>query len=814
MKSRIILFMMLLLGVATQFTYAGDKPIPDGNPSLKIVGGEDCDIEEYPWQVAIFGIDEMGNITEQMCGGSIIDQYWVLTAAHCIMAKSNKTQKIVCEITKLSEADNGQIIEIADFIVHENYNTVDLTNDIALLRLSQPIDTSRNGSKIIRVMTPAEELDGLLDPGTLATITGWGTTEYMGDSPDNLQVASFPIISIETANQWFEETNSEASTVTEGMLPAGLEEGGISGCHGDSGGPLVVKDNDGNWVLAGITSWGNICGGPKQPAVYTRVPYYYNWIMENSGINIVETPTEPDYVEAVKLDIPAKVFVCDDVANFGELMIRNFGTNDLSIFELTVKVGKSEEEILASESRMVVLTEPLKPLAAKRIDITPVLPDTLGTYYIEITVGKPNLQDVSIVNNKLASTINYVDPSPLKIKFEFTKAGGELNWVIFELPSFTEFASNTINPTNAGETNIQNICLPDGTYAFSMNNEDTDFKYTLSFDYEGEEFVVATGDQSDMAWSTFSVPFVPINNVSLNLNSKITSDSIFICSINDLNIIPNLEVRNAGSIIAKDVKVRTTINNIIKDTIFTRPISAGGVGYLSIDPTGFQLGANSFLVEVLDFNDGAEDVSPEDNSLDLSFDLLIQPQIANITVTPDMNYYFYSFSIENLDGEVVYNHSFNQPIEYNLSACLPEGCYIFKPESWMNSPINSDTALTIRSMDGSVALAIKGNEYIESNEFPFCLSYTGINDDVVTGLQAFPNPASKFLLLNVPASTNVSAMIDISDMLGNRIASWNYTLNSGTNHLNLDVSNISTGIYNLRIIAGNDIETKRVVIQK
>jgi len=91
---------------------------------LQIIGGEDADIKDYPWQVALFGVDENGYITHQMCGGSIIDPYWILTAAHCVQDNAHKTEKIVAHITSLSNPGQGQIIEISDYIIHENFDII------------------------------------------------------------------------------------------------------------------------------------------------------------------------------------------------------------------------------------------------------------------------------------------------------------------------------------------------------------------------------------------------------------------------------------------------------------------------------------------------------------------------------------------------------------------------------------------------------------------------------------------------------------------------------------------------------------------
>jgi len=109
--------------------------------------------------------------------------------------------------------------------------------------------------------------------------TGWGDTEYDGDSPDILQEVRLPIINNtycrESRNQYQEKFNAEL------MLCAGYEEGGKDTCQGDSGGPLVCPTISGTWIQYGITSFGYECARRGNPGIYTRVTNYIDWIEQN-----------------------------------------------------------------------------------------------------------------------------------------------------------------------------------------------------------------------------------------------------------------------------------------------------------------------------------------------------------------------------------------------------------------------------------------------------------------------------------------------------------------------------------------------------
>lgn len=113
--------------------------------------------------------------------------------------------------------------------------------------------------------------------------SGWGDIALNGTSSAVLQEVKLPIMS----DQYCKYSRRYFNISTETMLCAGYEEGGKSTCVGDSGGPLVCQNEDRVWMIYGITSFGGVCGERGKPPVFTRVSFYKNWILRNSGLKFV-----------------------------------------------------------------------------------------------------------------------------------------------------------------------------------------------------------------------------------------------------------------------------------------------------------------------------------------------------------------------------------------------------------------------------------------------------------------------------------------------------------------------------------------------
>ncbi|MGB5976020.1 MAG: trypsin-like serine protease, partial [Cyclobacteriaceae bacterium] len=261
-----------------------------GDPNA-IVGGSNADIANYPYQVAL-----QTTSGQQFCGGTIICDTWIVTAAHCLQGSSGNAAniQILAGTTRLSTAGQGQTRLVEQVIIYPGYVDVTLGRDCALLKLASPLDLSDPNVGAIPMATEADRNAGLTDAGVISTISGWGTLSSGGSSPDVLQAAQVPIVSNAVADNAYGTT-----TITDDQLAAGyMGTGGVDACQGDSGGPLVVSDASGTGViLAGIVSWGNGCALPDYPGMYARASTFESWvdgIVNNTGYCIAQGNTTSD----------------------------------------------------------------------------------------------------------------------------------------------------------------------------------------------------------------------------------------------------------------------------------------------------------------------------------------------------------------------------------------------------------------------------------------------------------------------------------------------------------------------------------------
>ncbi|MCB1473340.1 MAG: serine protease [Rhodobiaceae bacterium] len=247
----------------------------------------------WPWQVRLFdGPDDPAGF----CGGSLIDERWVLTAAHCVEGGY---------IPMVGYGGNTlaglKRVAVDSVTVHPDYSPEAAEyGDVALLKLAEPV--------------PAKLLVKLSDPSVDAalanypmTVTGWGATFDENLDPTinalfNLAVRNNPGLALRSAvkdgNMQVPENLREASidlidhefckkrygSLGEGWkisnteICAGAPGTGKDSCYGDSGGPLVAQLPDGSFRQVGVVSWGYECGHPVFPGVYARVSSFVPWI--------------------------------------------------------------------------------------------------------------------------------------------------------------------------------------------------------------------------------------------------------------------------------------------------------------------------------------------------------------------------------------------------------------------------------------------------------------------------------------------------------------------------------------------------------
>ena len=243
----------------------------------KIIGGTDANIAEFPWQVYYTS-------GSYLCGGTVISANWVMTAAHCTKNKDGSNIPVSEMLVKAGatnpfDRNQGEEYRVSEVIVHESFNRQTLSNDIALLRLSVPIDVQN--AEPIKLVTDADKEEGATDPGVISWVTGWGLTKVSPEVfPVNLQKVQMPIVS-----------NAQASIVwgviPSNILMAGYRDGNKDACNGDSGGPMVVQVS-GEYRLAGITSWGS--ENCNTYSGFTEVSAFGTWIRTKTGITEYAPP--------------------------------------------------------------------------------------------------------------------------------------------------------------------------------------------------------------------------------------------------------------------------------------------------------------------------------------------------------------------------------------------------------------------------------------------------------------------------------------------------------------------------------------------
>nr|DBA15755.1 TPA: hypothetical protein GDO54_003223 [Pyxicephalus adspersus] len=237
----------------------------------RVVGGIDVREHSWPWQISLQYQGTSG-AWGHTCGGTLISDTWVLTAAHCI--SSSRVYRVYLGKHSLQTADEPGSVAIAPekIIVHEKWNSFFILNDIALIKLSQPVEVS---DTIQPACLPAD--GAILANNAPCFVTGWGRLYTNGPIADNLQQALLPVVDYETCSKsdWW------GFQVRNTMVCAG-GDGIVSGCNGDSGGPLNCQAASGSWEVHGVVSFGSgvSCNYEKKPTVFTRVSAYIDWINE------------------------------------------------------------------------------------------------------------------------------------------------------------------------------------------------------------------------------------------------------------------------------------------------------------------------------------------------------------------------------------------------------------------------------------------------------------------------------------------------------------------------------------------------------
>ncbi|GAB0093335.1 Chymotrypsin-2 [Sergentomyia squamirostris] len=224
----------------------------------RIVGGEVAEDGSAPYQISL---QKSGS---HICGGSIVDKQWILTAAHCVEGASASSLSILAGTNDLK--NGGVRYQPTKIFIHSRYNKPNFANDIALIKLEETIKfTDRIKAIDYEYRTIPED--------AVLKLTGWGRLSANGQLPNLLQTLEVTYVNHESCKK-----------LTNGPVDVGhlctLNSKGKGECNGDSGGPLIYNNR-----LVALVNWGIQPCASGKPDGNCRVAYYHDWIRTTINSN-------------------------------------------------------------------------------------------------------------------------------------------------------------------------------------------------------------------------------------------------------------------------------------------------------------------------------------------------------------------------------------------------------------------------------------------------------------------------------------------------------------------------------------------------
>jgi len=686
----------------------------------KIVGGRDADISETPWQVALLTEGQGTQFERQFCGGSIIDEYWILTAAHCVTGLDPSQLQVIAGISDLdaNPATNSdvQVMEVTQIISHPGYvDGLSFENDVALLRLATPIDLSGSKASAVPLLTETLAAEGVADPGKIGIVSGWGNTAAQGTSyPTQLQVAEVEIIGNEQANA----ANSYNGLVTDSMVAAGnFEEGGVDVCQGDSGGPLVVRNQDDDgWLLAGITSWGFGCAQPELPGIYARVSSYEVWIRENSGVGL--PPQErPDFgIELLddNFQAPPTRALCSGtiITVFETALVVNEGKEPINEVQFRYLVGTTPNDLQVVRTENYQFPTPLLSGNSAFIDIEDAIVDALGAVYarLEVLPVDPGQED-NPANNIIDRSFDVVDGESFTLIVRPDNFPEEISWRVVDLEGNVVYEPQGIGNISSNDSLEQRICLPEGQFILRVEDSFADglippayVRVVENVTGNETELLNLSGNYGAGGQVLITVPFTG------ELAADIAPLSEEIINCGDATVQIRMTVSNKGQIPVE--RIGLSLDDTDEPTVqqeLNIPAGDSAQVILSLgDPSASLDAVQVTLVEL----NGSPVRTPDEN--DRFRVNVIRPER---TITPDLTIRTDDFPEENSweirnaeTGDILVSVPVIEEASaiINTDFCAVEGCYVFR----LNDSFGDGVSV------GTVAQLNVGQQVIFSIEEP------------------------------------------------------------------------------------------------